>query len=156
MYAQRIQQQRSALEHLLAELVRDYGAPALQFQPVFATATLGDVGALAPRVSAHCVWTGWSLWPTWLSLSMGGATAAAVDALATLSRGYDEELAIKAAVAAALPSTDDRAVAVQYLLAWQEEPAVTDRDWGDVETLVRVEADWPAPTTGAVASPRRS
>jgi hypothetical protein len=63
--------------------------------------------------------------------------------------GYTDELAVKAAVAAALPTTVDRGTAVQYLLAWQEEPCVDHAPWDVVDALVRTEAHWPTPTSPA-------
>ena len=52
----------------------------------------------------------------------------------------------------------ERALAVRYLLAWQEAPMVDDAAWLDLEALVRAEAAWPEPAGGvaqALASPRR-
>ena len=77
----------------------------------------------------------------------------AVAALRALSTGYEDELAIRAAMAASLPDAGaDRSTGVLYLLAWQEEPAIDDRSWTALDTLLRAEAHWPA---APLYSPKR-
>lgn len=70
---------------------------------------------------------------------------------------YEDDLAVKSAMAVALPTTSDRAVAIQYLMTWMEEPLIDDTRWVEIEALVRIEANWPAPSVGitATSSPRR-
>lgn len=153
MHAAQLRQQAANLAHLRNELVLELGAAKLRVEPIFATVSFATLGAARPRIVA-AMRLSCALMPQsarapgfWLS----------ADALADLVQAYEDDLAVKAAMAVALPAASDRAVALQYLMTWMEEPLIDDARWAEVEALVRTEANWPAPSAGiaAASSPRR-
>lgn len=64
-------------------------------------------------------------------------TIATVEAAHAVKRGMEQELVAKSLIVDVLPTTQDRSLALTYLMAWQSEPLLDMAAWTRLTAALR-------------------